>query len=93
MGRSRRPQPEHLAGKLLAIRQALGVSQAEMFKRLAQPKLHPAHISGYERGEREPPLAVLLKYARLAGISTDLLLDDELDLPTKLPGKLRHTRH
>jgi len=38
-------------------------------------------ISGYERGEREPPLPVLLKYARLAGFSTDYLIDDKLDLP------------
>lgn len=92
MGRSRRPQPEHLAGKLLAIRQALGVSQAEMFKRLDFPKLHPAHVSGYERGEREPPLAVLLRYARLAGISTDVLIDDDLDLPAKLPERARKAR-
>lgn len=89
MGRSRRPQPEHLAGKLLAIRLALGVSQAEMFRRLDYPKLHPAHISGYERGEREPPLAVLLKYARLAGISTDVLIDDDIDLPEKLPKRTK----
>jgi transcriptional regulator with XRE-family HTH domain len=39
-----------------------------------------ASISGYERGEREPPLPVLLKYARLAGISTDSLIDDEVGL-------------
>jgi hypothetical protein len=26
-----------------------------------------------------------LKYARLVGVSTDVLIDDELDLPDKLP--------
>jgi transcriptional regulator with XRE-family HTH domain len=41
-------------------------------------------ISAYELGEREPPLDVLLKYARCVGVSTDVLIDDELDLPAKL---------
>lgn len=83
MGRSSRPKPERLAAKLLQIRNALGVSQVEMVKRLDYPKIHPAHISGYERGEREPPLPLLLTYARLAKISTDVLIDDEVDLPEK----------
>jgi transcriptional regulator with XRE-family HTH domain len=90
MGRSRRPHPERLALKLLRVREALGVSQAEMVRRLDQPKLHPAHVSGYERGQREPPLPVLLRYARLAGVCLDVLVDDELDLPDKLPAKPRH---
>jgi transcriptional regulator with XRE-family HTH domain len=90
MGRSRRPQPERLALKLLRIREALDVSQVGMVELLAQPKLHPAHVSGYERGEREPPLPVLLRYARLAGVCLDVLVDDELDLPAKLPAKPKH---
>jgi transcriptional regulator with XRE-family HTH domain len=89
MGRSSRPRPDRLALKLLRIREALGIPQAEMVKRLEQPKIHPAHISGYERGEREPPLIVLLRYARLVGISTDVLIDDELDLPAKLPSRAK----
>ena len=40
-----------------------------------------ASISGYERGEREPPLPVLLAYARLAKLRVETLIDDELDLP------------
>jgi transcriptional regulator with XRE-family HTH domain len=90
MGRSRRPQPERLALKLLRVREALGVSQAVMVELLGQPKLHPAHVSGYERGEREPPLPVLLRYARLAGVCLDVLVDDESDLPDKLPAKAKH---
>ena len=84
MGRSRRPKPARLAVKLRRIREALGVSQAEMVKRLDFPRIHPAHVSGYERGEREPPLPVLLRYARLVKVSTDVLIDDELDLPKRL---------
>jgi transcriptional regulator with XRE-family HTH domain len=87
MGRSSRPKPERLAFKLLSIRQALGISQAEIVKQLDYPKIHPAHVSGYERGEREPPLPVLLRYARMVGISTDVLIDDEMDLPAKLKPK------
>ncbi len=37
-------------------------------------------ISGYELGTKEPPLPILLKYARLIGISTDVLIDNELEL-------------
>ena len=80
MGRSQRPRPKYLGKKLLQIRQRAGISQAEMVKRLGFKSVHQAHISGYERGEREPPLPVLLKYARLANISTDVLIDDKLDL-------------
>ena len=41
------------------------------------------NISAFELGTREPPLPVLLAYARLAGISTDVLIDDELNLSAK----------
>jgi transcriptional regulator with XRE-family HTH domain len=69
----------------LIIRLALGLSQDGMLESLglAESSFRSA-ISGYERGEREPPLPVLLKYARCVGISTDVLIDDELDLPERL---------
>ena len=81
MGRSRRPRPKLLSTKLRQIRDHLGISQAEMVKRLGNRSIHPAHISAYERGEREPPLPVLLKYAQLVGISTDFIIDDKVKLP------------
>lgn len=37
-------------------------------------------ISGYERGEREPPLPTLLAYARLANVSVESLIDDKMRL-------------
>lgn len=86
MGRSQRPRPKYLGRKLLQIRQKAGISQAEMVKRLGFKSVHQAHISGYERGEREPPLPVLLKYARLAKISTDVLIDDEVKLKLRSDG-------
>ena len=38
-------------------------------------------ISAYERGLREPPLVILLRYARIANIAVEALIDDDLDLP------------
>jgi transcriptional regulator with XRE-family HTH domain len=86
MGSRARPKPERLAEKLLQIRLALDLSQDGMLARLELDKSHfRSAISGYELGTREPPLTILLKYARLARISTDVLIDDELDLPNRLP--------
>lgn len=86
MGRSNRPKPARLPAKLAQIRAALGLTQEQMIERLnyAESPLHPSYISGFETGEREPALLVLLAYARCAGISTDVLIDDKLDLPNKL---------
>lgn len=86
MGRSPRPKPARLGEKLLAIRQGLGMSQTEICKALGL-NLNYSAISNYELGTREPPLPTLLDYARLVGISTDVLIDDKLDLPVKLRRK------
>jgi transcriptional regulator with XRE-family HTH domain len=81
-----RPKPERLAEKLLAIREALGVSQPEILRRLGVEHLIEYHIiSRYERGKREPPLMILLEYARLANVYVEVLIDDALDLPDRLP--------
>ncbi|MFL6283269.1 MAG: helix-turn-helix domain-containing protein [Pyrinomonadaceae bacterium] len=88
MGRKARDKPERLAEKLRAIREAFGLSQGELVKRLDAGELIDAkHVSKFELGEREPSLLVLLRYARLARVSIDVLADDELDLPAKLPAK------
>ena len=85
MGSRARPKPERLAEKLLQIRLALDLSQDGMLARLELDESHfRSAISGYELGTREPPLPILLKYARLARISTDVLIDDEMELPAKL---------
>ena len=88
MGRASRPKPARLAEKLNHIRQALGLSQDGMLARLGMSEregLFRSSISGYELGTREPPLPVLLEYARAANVSVEALIDDELDLPEKLP--------
>jgi transcriptional regulator with XRE-family HTH domain len=91
MGLTRRPYPLKLASKLLQIRKAFELSQGGMLKKLGlDDSLDRASISGYERGEREPPLPVLLRYAKAANICLDVLADDEVELPPKLPAKKRH---
>ena len=93
MGRSARPRPERLAEKLLQIRQSLGLSQNEMLVALGlEEKVFRSAVSGYELGTREPPLPVLLKYARLAGVSTDGLIDDKMDLPKRMPVAVKKQR-
>jgi transcriptional regulator with XRE-family HTH domain len=89
MGAKARPKPKRLARKLAEIRLGLGLSQNELIKALGV-KLKQNRISDYEQGIGEPPLPLLLQYARLVGISTDVLIDDELDLPAKLPAKPKH---
>lgn len=80
MGRGPRPVPKRLAEKLRQVRDLLAVSQGGMSNLLDFERIRPAHISEYERGEREPPLPVLLRYAKLVGVSTDVLIDDNLSL-------------
>jgi transcriptional regulator with XRE-family HTH domain len=86
MGRKARPKPKRLAKKLLSIRVGLGLSQNELIRELKED-LTQSRISEYESGDGEPSLLALLKYARLAGVSADTLIDDKLDLPEKLPAK------
>lgn len=86
MGTSRRPRPVRLAEKLLQIRMNLGVTQAEMFKRLGNTgtRLYVGHIDDYEKDRRVPTLQVVLAYARAAGVTMEMIVDDELELPDGL---------
>jgi transcriptional regulator with XRE-family HTH domain len=88
MGKKARRKPERLAEKLTQIRAALGASQSEMLKRLGvEDQIDYTAISKYEIGRNEPSLIILLRYARVARVSMETLVDDELDLPTKLTKK------
>ncbi len=89
MGYSR-PRPRRLAEKLLQIRNALGLSQTELWKLLGvEDEIPFKRISKYELDQNEPPLSVLLQYARVANIYMEALVDDELDLPERLPSKTK----
>lgn len=89
MGRSTRPRPVHLASKLKQIRLCLNLTQEQMVERLnyKQSPLVASQISEFENDKREPPVQLLLSYARTAGIPLEYLVDDELSLLEKLPGK------
>jgi transcriptional regulator with XRE-family HTH domain len=90
MGKSARERPKQLAAKLLQIRLHLGLSQNEMLSALGlREKVFRSAISGYETGTREPSLPVLLRYAGLGGVSTDALIDDDIELPGRFPAKRR----
>lgn len=88
---ARRPAPRRLGEKLLQIRTALDLSQTGMVQSLGyeESPLYPAQISNFEQGKREPPIQLLLAYARLANIPLEILADDKLDLPAELPAKSR----
>lgn len=81
MGHSRK-KASNLPQKLLQIREHLKLSQNELVRRLGlESKVTREDVSKFERGVREPSLPTLLKYARSVGISTDVLIVDETELP------------
>lgn len=92
MGKAARRRPQRLAEKLAAIRSALGLSQNEMVRRLGlEGEMLREEVSRFERGVGgEPPLDVLLRYARVIsttgrGEFLEVLIDDSLELPQRLP--------
>jgi transcriptional regulator with XRE-family HTH domain len=92
MARGARVRPDRLPEKLLQIRLSLGLSQSELLRRLGlEEQMDYRRISEFERGTTEPHLLVLLEYARAAGVHMEEIVDDELDLPERLPGNVRYT--
>lgn len=79
MGTTKRHSPRKLAKKLKRIRTDLGLSQGGIADQLGVKDR--VSISLYENGKREPPLAILLAYARLAKVPVEKLIDDKLSLP------------
>lgn len=91
MGKRSRPRPAKLAKKLLQIRFAYDLSQNGMISRLGLiNELVQADISAFELGTREPALPYLLRYARVAGVTVDVLIDDDVELPKKLAADPAH---
>ena len=86
MGTFARRKPRRLADKLLKVRRALGDSQNGLIRRLGlTDELTQSDISAFERGTREPPLHVLLKYSELARVWVNAFINDGVELPEKLP--------
>ena len=58
------------------------MTQPQMIAKLnvRTERLYATTISAYEKGKREPPLIVLLRYARVYGCSVEELIDDKMKL-------------
>jgi transcriptional regulator with XRE-family HTH domain len=81
MAMAPKPIPKQLGRKLRAIRESKGWTLDQMAEALG--KTGPSRrtrVFEWEAGTRQPDLPALLAYARLAGVSTDVLIDDGLDL-------------
>ena len=78
-GKTKREYPRGLARKLRQIRTRAKLSQGEIARKLDVNDR--ARISQFESGKRQPSLPVLLKYARLAKVTVDVLIDDKVKLP------------
>jgi transcriptional regulator with XRE-family HTH domain len=91
MGRASRPKPARVAEKLVEIRRKLGLSQNEIISRMGLTgEIAREEISKFERGVRVPPLPVLLGYAQAAGLYVDALIDDDVNLPDRIPCTPKH---
>lgn len=93
MGRAsrRRYMPSCLGKKFLQIRTALNLTQESMLKRLKlPPEITQSNISAYERGTREPPVFIIMRYAEVANVWIDVLVNDLLELPDVLPSSRKH---
>jgi transcriptional regulator with XRE-family HTH domain len=87
VGTNPRVRPKRLAEKLRYIRASLELTQEELLRRLDIEGLATqSKISEFESGKRDPSLLILLQYSRLAGVHMEDLVDDQTDLPAKLPG-------
>lgn len=86
MGKSPSYKPLRLAEKILNIRRELGLSQNGLIRHLGlSDELFQGDISAFELGNRVPDLRTLLLLAQASGVYVDVLIDDSLDLPGRLP--------
>ena len=83
-------RPKRLGQKLAEIRRQLQLSQNGLIRQLGfTDVLVREEISAFERGVRVPPILFLLEIARTVNVSVETLIDDELDLPRRLPARTR----
>lgn len=76
-----KPIPKRLGEKLRMIRESRGWSLDQMAEAVGKTGAsRRTRVYEWEKGTRQPDLFVLLAYARLVGVSADVLIDDDLDL-------------
>jgi len=85
MGATKSERPERLAEKLRRIRLRLGLSQTGMAEALSKHgvRMYRGYVGSYENEDRLPSYLVLLAYAKIARVSMEQMVDDELELPAK----------
>jgi transcriptional regulator with XRE-family HTH domain len=85
MGHGKQERPQKLAEKLFKIRAKLGLSQAGMADALERQgvKASAGYVSRYELELRVPGLLIVRAYAKIAGVTMEQLVGDELELPAK----------
>ncbi len=94
MGTKPQYRPTQLPTKLIQIRRAFRLSQSEMLQRLSMDHtVSLARISEYESGTRTPSLLILMAYARAARVPLEILIDDEVVLPNRLPSTFNLARY
>jgi transcriptional regulator with XRE-family HTH domain len=78
-----KPIPKRLGEKLQAIREHRGWTLDQMADAVGKTGTsRRTRVYEWEKGLRQPDLLALMAYAQLAGVSTDVLIDDDryLDL-------------
>lgn len=76
-----RPIPKRLGEKLRAIREHKHWTLDQMAEAVGKAGVsRRTRVYEWEVGTRQPDLLTVLTYARLVGISTDVLIDDGLEL-------------
>lgn len=68
----------HLGEKLLYLRKTKGISQEQL---AAQITVSRQAISKWELGESQPDTDNVKQLAKLFDVTTDFLLDDDVDIP------------
>ena len=76
-----KPIPKQLGEKLRMIRESRGWSLDQMAEAVGKTGAsRRTRVYEWETGVRQPDLPALLAYARLVGVSTDVLIDDDIEL-------------
>lgn len=98
MGLKSRVLPKEMPRKLRFVRNYFELTLEELsrvleaeLKSLGFPeiKVYTGGITEFEKGKREPQLPVLLAYAHIAGVYVDVLINDALEIPKILSGKIK----